>query len=289
MPVKIGNRLVDEGQPIFVTAEIGINHNGSIEIAKKLIDVAVDAGCDAVKFQKRNPDVAVPEAQKMVMRETPWGVIPYIDYKKRIEFGQAEYTEINQYCKKKDILWLASCWDVDSIEFMSQFDLPAHKVASACITDYALLRVIAETGLPVILSTGMSTQEEVDSAIDMFDRRKLILCHSVSSYPAPIEELNLRVVSNYRERYPDLVIGYSGHEVGLTATYTAVALGAAFVERHITLDRAMWGTDQAASIEPHGLQTLVRKIDGVRKSLGNGLKEVAPSERDVRKKLRRVQ
>lgn len=286
MSVQVGDRRIGRDEPVYFCAEIGINHNGDMEIAKKLIDAAAEANCDAVKFQKREPDIAVPEAQKSVPRETPWGTMTYLEYKKRIEFGVEEFREIDRYCREKGIDWFVSPWDVESVEFMNQFDVPAHKVASASVTNVALLEAIAATGKPVILSTGMSDQDEVDAAVARFDPDKLVLCHSVSSYPAPIEHLNLRVIPNYLERYPHLPIGYSGHEVGVPTTYVAVALGARYVERHITLDRTMWGTDQAASLEPAALRNLVAKMKPIVASLGDGRKKVEESEHAPRQKLR---
>lgn len=286
MSVKIGQKTIARDGDVYFCAEIGINHNGDLELAKKLIDVAVDAKCDAVKFQKREPDVAVPEAQKSIPRDTPWGRMSYLDYKKRIEFGRDEYREIDRYCRAKNIAWFVSCWDSESVDFMEEFDVPAHKVASASITNMKLLESIARTGKPVILSTGMSTQAEVDAAVAKFDRGKLIICHSVSSYPAPVHELNLSVISEYLERYPGIPIGYSGHEVGIPTTYVAVALGARYVERHITLDRTMWGTDQAASIEPTALRNMVTKLPSIVASLGDGSKKVEASEIAPRKRLR---
>jgi N-acetylneuraminate synthase len=286
MFVQVGDKRIGPNEPVYIVAEIGINHNGDLGLAKRLIDVAVEAGCDAVKFQKRDPDVCVPEEQKKTPRETPWGMMTYLDYKKRIEFGYPEYTEIDRYCRSKGITWFASCWDPGSVDFIERFDVPVHKVASASIGSVPLLKAIAATGKPVILSTGMSAQDEVDEAISLFNRKQLVLCHSVSSYPAPVDQLNLRVIPNFLARYPEMPIGYSGHEVGLTTTYVAVALGACFIERHITLDRAMWGTDQAASVEPQGLRQMVGKIRNVQAALGDGNKKVEASEIPVRRKLR---
>jgi len=288
MAVKIGNKELKRGGDVYFAAEIGINHNGDINIAKKLIDVAVDAGCDAVKFQKRSPDVCVPEEQKKVMRETPWGLMTYLDYKHRIEFGKKEYDIIDKYCRECNIQWFVSCWDEESVDFIEQYDVPAYKIASAHIPDIPLLKKVALTGNTIVMSSGMVTLEELDAALDCFDRSKLVLCHCVSSYPAPIEELNLSMIGTYLERYPDLVIGYSGHEVIIPTTYVAAALGAEYIERHITLDRSMWGTDQAASVEPQALHSLVSKIRTIKKSIGDGQKKIMPSEIPVRKKLCRV-
>lgn len=284
--INIGDKLVGEGQPTFFIAEIGINHNGDISNAKRLIDVAVMAGCNAVKFQKRNPEKAVPAEYKNVIRETPWGLISYLEYRYKVEFGYEEYVEIDRYCKEKDILWLASCWDEDSIEFIEQFEPPCYKVASASLTDHALLDRFKGTKRPIILSTGMSTMEEIEAAVDWLDTERLLIAHSTSTYPCPPEQLNLRMIPTLQEKfgYPT---GYSGHEVGLQTTYAAVTIGAAFVERHITLDRAMWGSDQAASVEPWGLMRLIRDIRVIEIALGDGQKQIYESEMAARNKLRR--
>jgi len=285
--VRVGDRFVGEGHPTFVIAEIGINHNGDLETAKRLIDVAVEAGCDAVKFQKRTPALCVPAAQASVPRETPWGTMTYLEYKERIEFGQAHYAAIDAHCKSLGIMWFASPWDVPSVEFLRQFDTPVYKVASACLTDDELLSAIARTDKPVIMSTGMSTLDEIDHAVSLLDRNRLVLGQATSTYPCKPEELNLRAIGALRNRYR-VPVGYSGHETGLQTTVAAVALGAAFIERHITLDRAMWGTDHAASVEPGGLQRLVRDIRIVEASLGDGKKIVYESEIPIRAKLRLV-
>jgi N-acetylneuraminate synthase len=284
--IQIGDLRVGEGHPTFITAEIGINHNGDLGIARRLIDVAVMAGCDAVKFQKRNPDKAVPPEYQNVIRETPWGLMTYLDYRHKVEFGYEEYAAIDAYCKEKGILWFASCWDEDSVDFIEQFSPPCYKIASASLTDAELLRKIGSTGRPVILSTGMSTLDEIRAAVADLDRDKLLIAHSTSTYPCPTEELNLRVIQSLKEEF-NCPVGYSGHEVGLQTTYAAVTLGAAFIERHITLDRAMWGSDQAASVEPWGLMRLVRDIRVIEKALGDGQKRVFESEMKARQKLRR--
>ena len=284
--VKIGERWVGEGYPVLIIAEIGINHNGILQIAKRLVDVAFMAGCDAVKFQKRTPEKAVPPEYQNVMRETPWGIISYLEYRRTVEFGYKEYEEINQYCKEKGILWFASCWDEDSVDFIEQFSPPCYKVASASLTDAPLLRKMKATGRPVILSTGMSTLEEIEAAVDLLGTDKLLIAHSTSTYPCPPEELNLRMIQTLQAKF-DCPIGYSGHEVGLQTTYAAVTLGASFVERHITLDRAMWGSDQAASVEPSGMIRLVRDIRVIERAMGDGQKRVYDSELKAREKLRK--
>ncbi|MFN3345009.1 MAG: N-acetylneuraminate synthase family protein [Chloroherpetonaceae bacterium] len=287
--VKIGNKLVGDGQPVFIIAEIGINHNGSLEIAKKMIDGAVHAGCDAVKFQKRTPEICVPKDQWNIERETPWGKMTYLEYRYKVEFTKEDYAEIDRYCKAKGILWFASCWDEPSVDFMEQFNPPCYKAASASLTDIELLKKKKSTGRPLIISTGMSTMEEIETAVEAIGTDNLLIAHATSTYPCPPEELNLKMIHTLKAKYPMCPIGYSGHETGLATTWAAVALGATFVERHITLDRAMWGTDQAASVEIGGLERLVRNIRDIEKALGDGVKRVYDSEIGPRKKLRRVQ
>jgi len=285
--MEIGTISVGVGLPVFIIAEIGINHNGDLETARQLIDVARAAGCDAVKFQKRTPRVCVPPEQASLPRETPWGTMTYLEYKERIEFGVEEYKAIDRHCHDTGIIWFASPWDAPSVEFLESFNTPVFKVASACLTDDDLLRAIQATGRPVIMSTGMSTLEEIDHAVSLLDREHLILGQATSIYPCKPEELNLRVIQSLRERY-GVPVGYSGHETGLQTTVASVALGAVFVERHITLDRSMWGTDHAASVEPAGLSRLVRDIRVVESALGSGYKTRLPSEEPIKKKLRRV-
>jgi N-acetylneuraminate synthase len=285
MEVRLGGRLVGDGHPCFVVGEIGVNHNGDIEVAKRLIQVAAAAGCDAVKFQKRTPDLCVPAAQRDMMRETPWGYMSYMDYRERVEFDVEAYREIDRQCRKHEIQWFASCWDEPSVEFIAQFDVPCFKIASACLTDEALLRRTRATGRPLVLSTGMSSIEQIDRAVDILGRQDLILLHTVSTYPARYDELNLRVIGALRERY-DVPVGYSGHETGLASSVAAVALGACVVERHITLDRSMWGSDQAASLEPSGLTRLLRDIRLVETSLGSPDKRVLERELPLVARLR---
>ena len=286
--VQIGERHVGEGEPVFIIAEIGINHNGSLTNAKKLIDGAVLAGCDAVKFQKRTPEKCVPDDQWYIERDTPWGRMPYIEYRHRVEFGLDQYEAIDRHCKERGILWFASCWDEESVEFIEQFNPPCYKIASACVTDAHLLIEHRLTSRSVIMSTGMSTLEEIEMGVQALDRRKLLIAHSTSTYPCPPEQLNLNMIKTLRNYYPDCPIGYSGHETGLSPTWAAVTLGAQFVERHITLDRAMWGSDQAASVEIGGLIRLVANIRDIEKSMGDGAKRVYPEEMKQRAKLRRV-
>jgi N-acetylneuraminate synthase len=286
--IEIGDLEVGEGKPVYVIGEIGINHNGSVEKCVALIDGAVAAGCQAVKFQKRTPEACVPRDQWDIERDTPWGRMSYIDYRHRIELGADEYMQIDRYCKAKGIHWFVSCWDEPSVDFIERFDPPAYKVASASLTDHSLLKKMKATGKPLIISTGMSTMQEIEAAIEAVGRDNLCVAHSTSAYPCKVEELNLRMIQTLEAKYPDVPIGYSGHETGLTPTLAAVTLGATFVERHITLDRAMWGSDQAASVEMGGLQRLVNNIRDVEQCLGDGIKRVYASEEGPRKKLRRV-
>jgi len=286
--VRIGDKWVGAGAPVFVIAEIGINHNGSLEIAKRLIDGAVLAGVDAVKFQKRTPERCVPRDQWNIERDTPWGRLTYIDYRRRIEFGPREYAEIDRHCRERGILWFASCWDEESVDFMESFQPPCYKIASASLTDTPLHKKMRTTGRPLILSTGMSTPEEIDAAVSAIGRKNLLIAHATSSYPCPPEHLNLNMIGTLKSLYPDCPIGYSGHEVGLAPTWAAVTLGATFVERHITLDRAMWGTDQAGSVEIWGLLRLVANIRDIERSLGDGVKRIYEGELAARTKLRRV-
>lgn len=286
--VRIGSRKVGAGEPVFVIAEIGINHNGSLEIAKKMIDGAVAAGADAVKFQKRTPEVCVPKDQWNVKRDTPWGVMTYIDYRHKVEFNAAQYAEIDSYCKANKILWFVSCWDTPAVECIERFNTPCYKAASASLTDHELLRAMKITGKPLILSTGMSTMHEIEDAVVAAGTHNLLIAHSTSAYPCPVESLNLRMIETLKNKFPQCPIGYSGHETGLAPTIAAVALGATHIERHITLDRAMWGSDQAASVEISGLAHLVRSIRDVELSIGDGVKRVYESELAQRKKLRRV-
>jgi N-acetylneuraminate synthase len=285
--VKIAKRLIGDGYPVYIVAEIGINHNGDITIAKKLIDAAVSAGCDAVKFQKRTPELCVPLEQRQVKRETPWGYITYMEYRHKVEFGLREYKEIDHYCKDRGITWFVSCWDEPSLDFMQFFDISAYKIPSASLTDKNLLEHYKKTGKVRILSTGMSTREQIMEAVDILGKNNLILTHSTSTYPCPVEELNLRVVETLRKEF-NCPIGYSGHEVGLPTTVAAVALGACYVERHITLDRSMWGSDQVASVEPGGMERLVKYIRIVEQGMGDGIKRVYDSEKNVMKRLRRI-
>ncbi|MHB8933164.1 MAG: N-acetylneuraminate synthase family protein [Bellilinea sp.] len=285
--VKIGEQWVGEGHPTYIVAEIGINHNGDVEIAKQLMDAARHAGVDAVKFQKRTPELATPPEQRNVMRETPWGYITYLEYRHKMEFGLEQYREIDAHAREIGITWFVSVWDEPSVDFMQAFDPVTYKVPSAALTDHGLLKKLASTNRPVVLSTGMSTINQIRDAVKLLDMDNLVICHTTSSYPCAPEELNLRMIETLRKTY-SCPIGYSGHEVGLIPSAVAVALGACMVERHITLDRAMWGSDQAASVEPGGFERLVKYVRVTEQSLGDGVKKVYDSEIPSMKKLRRV-
>jgi N-acetylneuraminate synthase len=283
--VELKGRPVGDGCPNYIIAEIGINHNGSLDIAKKLIDVAKASGCDAVKFQKRTPEKCVPAEVRDKMRETPWGYITYLEYRYKVEFGEEEFTQIDNYCRAQKIDWFVSCWDPDSVDFIKKFNTPCIKIPSASLTDRELLESVRDAGTPIMLSTGMSSPEQIDAAVKLLGIGNLLLAHATSTYPCPKDELNLRMITTLRGQYP-CPIGYSGHEVGLATTLVAVALGASFLERHITLDRAMWGSDQAASIEPNGLKRLVKDVRNVETALGDGVKRVYESEVIAASRLR---
>lgn len=286
--IQFGKRKLGDGHPAYVIAEIGINHNGDLDIAKKIIDGAVHAGADAVKFQKRTPEVSTPLEQQKVMRETPWGYITYLDYRYKVEFNEEQYREIDRYCKEKGIDWMVSVWDEPAVDFMEKFDTPAYKVPSASLTDHNLLKYVRQTGKPIIISTGMSTMEQIHKGVNAVGEDNLVIMHCTSTYPCEPEELNLKMIETLRKEFPKNPIGYSGHEVGLVPSAVAVALGACSVERHMTLDRAMWGSDQAASVEPGGFERLVKYIRVTEAGLGDGVKRVYESEKGSMKKLRRV-
>jgi len=286
--VRVAKRSVGEGEPVFVIAEIGINHNGSLEVARKLIDGAVLAGADAVKFQKRTPELCVPREQWTLERETPWGRMTYIDYRRKVELGEREFEVIDRHCRERGILWFASAWDEAAVDFLERFDPPAYKAASASLTDHDLLRRMKATGRPLFLSTGMSTLDEIRAGVAAAGRDQLLIAHATSTYPCPVGELNLRMLDTLKAMYPDCPIGYSGHETGLAPTWAAVTLGATFIERHVTLDRAMWGSDQAASVEIGGLLRLVANIRDIERALGDGVKRVYAGELPQIEKLRRV-
>jgi N-acetylneuraminate synthase len=286
--IQIGDRMVGDGHPTYVVAEIGINHNGDLDIAKELIRAAKDSGVDAVKFQKRTPEVCVPKEQQAQMRETPWGYISYLDYRYKVEFNEQQYHEIDALCKQIGLDWFASVWDQESVDFMEKFSPVCYKLPSASLTDHELLLKIRKTGRPMILSTGMSTADQIKKAVEVVGLDNLLITHSTSAYPCDPHELNLKMIQTLREEF-SCPIGYSGHEVGLVTSVVAVAMGACMVERHFTLDRAMWGSDQAASVEPGGFRKLVKYIQVTEQAMGDGVKKVYESEFSSLKKLRRVQ
>jgi N-acetylneuraminate synthase len=288
MAVVIGSTPVGADAPVYVIAEIGLNHNGDVELAKQMIDVAADAGAQAVKFQKRTPAVSTPEHMKSVMRETPWGTMTYLDYRYRVEFSREQYVEIGDYATERGLDWFASPWDEPSVDFLEDLGVVAHKVASASVTDIPMLRALAVTGKPIILSTGMSTLDEIDRAVETLGTERLVILHATSTYPLPPAEANLRTITTLRERYAGVPVGYSGHETGLQISLAAVALGAVAVERHLTLDRAMWGSDHSASLEPAAFRDLVADIRVLEAALGDGIKRVFPGELAPLAKLRRV-
>lgn len=288
MTIRINGTAIGRDEPVYVIAEIGLNHNGSVELAKQLIDVAAEAGAQAVKFQKRTPHISTPEHMKNVLRETPWGEMTYLEYRYRVEFDREQYIELGDYATIRGLSWFASPWDEPSVDFLEEVNVAAFKVASASVTDTGMLAAIAATGKPVILSTGMSTLEQIDTAVEVLGVENLVILHATSTYPLPPEEANLRMIPSLQHRYGGVPVGYSGHETGLQISLAAVALGAVAVERHITLDRAMWGSDHAASLEPAGLNNLVRDIRVIEQAMGDGVKRIFPGERAPLAKLRRV-
>jgi len=284
--VRIADRLVGDGHPCFIVAEIGINHNGSVELAKKMIDIAVTTGCDAVKFQKRTVDVVYTKEELERERKSIFGNTNG-DLKRGLEFGVKEYKEIDKYCKKHSILWFASCWDEASVDFMEKFNVPCYKISSASLTDDKLLKYTRSKGKPILLSTGMSTMDQIRHAVKVLGKKDLIIYHCTSTYPSNADEMNLRVIKTLKEEF-NCPIGYSGHERGITPSIIAASLGACSVERHITTDRTNWGSDQAASLETSGLYHMVRDIRQVPMLLGNGKKVVYKRELPIIEKLRRV-
>ena len=284
--VKIANKVIGDGYPCFIIAEIGINHNGSVSLAKKMIDIAVTTGCDAVKFQKRTIDVVYTKEELAKERKSVFGNTNG-DLKRGLEFGEAEYKEIDEYCKKKGIIWFASCWDEASVDFMEKFDVPCYKIASASLTDDNLLKYTKSKGKPILLSTGMSTMEEIRHAVSILGEDNLVIYHCTSTYPSDTREMNLRVIPEFKKEF-SCPIGYSGHERGITPSVIAVVMGANSVERHITNDRTNWGSDQAASLETAGLYHMVRDIRQVPILLGDGVKVVYDRELPIIEKLRRV-
>jgi N-acetylneuraminate synthase len=284
--ILIGNRRVGAGEPALIVAEIGINHNGRIELVLQLIREAAAAGCHAVKFQKRTVERVYTAEELAQPRESPFGSTNG-DLKRGLELDRDAYLEIDRACREVGLMWFASCWDAASVDFLEAFDPPCYKISSPCLTDHELLRRHRRTGRPVLLSTGMSTLDEIDAAVEVLGRERLVLMHCTSTYPARNEELNLRAIPELARRY-NVPVGYSGHEVGLATTLAAAVMGAAVIERHLTLDRAMWGSDQAASIEPQGFARLVKYIAAVESAMGDGVKRVYDSEYPAMRKLRRV-
>jgi N-acetylneuraminate synthase len=286
--IVLGDTYVGEGCDTYFIAEIGINHNGDINIAKRLIDASFAIGWNCVKFQKRTPEIAVPESQKNVMRSTPWGEMTYLEYKKKIEFEKDEYNYIDSYCKEKPIRWTASPWDEESLEFLMQYDIPFIKLASATNGRFELIKKACKTGKPILMSTGMCTQEELDLAVKVledYSNGNFALMHTNSTYPCPVEDLNLSYIKTLKDRY-HCVVGYSGHEKNLEPTVAAVVMGASIVERHVTLSHDMWGTDQKASLEINAMDMLFKRCADIGKMLGNGIKTLGEEELAVRKKLR---
>ncbi|MGR2753617.1 N-acetylneuraminate synthase family protein [Agromyces arachidis] len=288
MSVRIGHAAIGEYEPVYVIAEIGLNHNGDVDVAKRLIEVAAEAGAQAVKFQKRTPDISTPEHMKLTPRETPWGTMTYLEYRHRVEFGRDEYAAIAEHASLLGLDWFASPWDAPAVADLESYGVVAHKIASASVTDLELLEAVRDTGKPVILSTGMSTLDEIDRAVTVLGTERLVIMHATSSYPMPADEANLLMIPALKRRYPGVPVGYSGHERGLQVSVAAVALGAVAVERHITLDRTMWGSDHSASLEPQGLEHLVRDIRIIGDAMGDGVKRVYPGEEAPKAKLRRV-
>jgi len=280
------NFFLKKCKPFYFIAEIGINHNASVKIAKQLIEAAKFAGCDAVKFQKRNPKIAVPKNEWDKIRETPWGKMRYIEYKEKMEFDFKTYKKLKKFCNKLKIEMIASPWDIDSVNFLEKLNVPFYKVASASITDFALLKKIKSTKKPIIISTGMSTEKEIKKCVKFLGEKNLAILHCTSTYPASASELNLNYIQKMKKLFKKSVIGYSGHETNLSSALTANILGAKIIERHITLDRSMWGTDQKASIEALGLARLIRDLKIANESLGDGIKKVYKSELEIKKKLR---
>lgn len=286
--IMIGGHRIADNAPVFMIAEIGINHNGDIMIAKRLMDAAFGCNWHCVKFQKRTPELAVPNKQKSVMRDTPWGRMTYLEYKKKIEFGNKEYDYIDRFCREKPILWSASAWDLPSLEFILSYDVPFVKIPSAKLTDKKLLLAAGKSGKPILLSTGMSTIKEIDGAVSLIEKASngnYVLMHTNSTYPTPNEDLNLNTIKLLKKRY-GCIVGYSGHEYDLEPTAIAVSLGARIVERHVTLDHKMWGSDHFASLEVHAMDLLYKRIKGIDAMMGDGVKRVTKGELEVRKKLR---
>lgn len=288
MAFEIVNNYVNSPNSIYFIGEIGINHNGDINLAKKIMKEAKSAGFSAVKFQKRNPEITTPLEVRNNIRETPWGEMTYIDYKFKIELQKQEYDEINKYAKELGIDWFASCWDEESLDFISRYDLPCIKIASACITNKNLMNQHVKTEKPLIMSTGMSNLDQIEKAFNILSKNPLAILHATSTYPCPPEELNLNMIKTLHSLYPEHPIGYSGHESGLSTSIAAAVLGAKIIERHITIDRALWGTDQAASLGPDGMRKLIGSVNSIIRSMGDGVKKVYDSEQKSIMNLRPI-
>ncbi len=288
MAFIIVKNYINAPNSVYFIGEIGINHNGDINLAKTIMKEAKVAGFSAVKFQKRNPEITTPPDVRNKIRETPWGEMTYIDYKFKIELEKSEYDEINKYAKELDIDWFASCWDEESLDFINSYDLPCIKIASACITNKNLMNKHVETGKPLIMSTGMSSLEQIEKAYSILSKNPLAILHATSTYPCPPEELNLNMINTLKSLYPDNPIGYSGHESGLSTSIAAAVIGAKIIERHITIDRALWGTDQAASLGPDGMRKLIGSVNSIITSMGDGVKKVYDSEQKSIKNLRPI-
>jgi N-acetylneuraminate synthase len=286
--IKIGGRYIGDNEPIYLIGEIGINHNGDLQIAKKLIDAAFVTDWDCVKFQKRTPDICIPENQKSILRETPWGEMTYLEYKKRIEFGKTEYDFIDKYCRDKPIHWSVSVWDIQSLEFILHYDIPFIKIPSAMIGNTELFIKCIETQKPLFVSTGMSTIEEIDEAVNRLEkyaRGGYVIFHTNSTYPTPEEEINMQMITTLKNRY-NCIVGYSGHEEDIQPSTYAPLFGACVIERHITLNHKMWGTDQGSSLELNGMLLLRRRISSLKKIIGDGVKQLSEKEAKTREKLR---
>jgi len=288
MAFKIINNYINSQNSIYFIGEIGINHNGDLDLAKRIMKEAKVSGFSAVKFQKRNPEITTPEEVKDNLRETPWGNMTYLEYKFKIEFQKREYDEINKYAKELNIDWFASCWDEESLDFINRYDVPCIKIASACITNKKLMNQHVKTEKPLIMSTGMSSLDQIEKAFNILSQNPLAILHSTSTYPCPPEELNLNMIKTMKSLYPKNPIGYSGHESGLSTSIAAAVIGAKIIERHITIDRSLWGTDQAASLGPEGMRKLIGSVNSVIKSLGDGIKKVYPSEQKSITNLRTI-
>lgn len=273
---------------IYLIAEIGINHNGDLQTAKRLIDAVFACSWNCAKFQKRDPDACVPARQKNVPKDTPWGKMTYLEYRKKIEFGKTEYDYIDEYCKAKPLDWTSSVWDMNSLNFMLDYDIPFLKIPSAKISDKKLVEAVAKTGIPVIASTGMSTLKEVDDLVDIMKRYscEFALMHTNSSYPTPIEDININCIKTLKKRY-NCVVGYSGHEYNVEPTVYASVLGVKIIERHITLNHKMWGTDQAASLEVAAMDILRKRVRDIDLVLGDGRKRITPVEKAIKLKLKK--